>query len=233
MLRGRIYIPKDLRKDVVETLHAAHQATENMKSSARNEFFWPGMDRMIAQARDQCKFCNETSTSQPGEPMTELLPPTFLFEQVCLNYMDLKGKKYLVEADRYSGWLSVTKMASTSFTNLAVVLRQLMCWHGVPEVMETEGGPPFTGKEFAEFCSQWKITHRLSSAGFPQSNGRAELPVKSAKCMISNNVDASGELSTDGMVRAILQCKNTPLRGIAESPAQILFGSPLNDKGSL
>ena len=47
--------------------------------------------------------------------------------------------------------------------------------HGVPKVLESDGGPPFNGQEFRDFCKKWNIMHRKSSAGWAQSNGRAEL----------------------------------------------------------
>ena len=56
-------------------------------------------------------------------------------------------------------------------------------------------------------CSyeDWAVKHRLSSAAYPQSNGQAELAVKSAKRIISGNTGAQGSLDNDCAARAILQ----------------------------
>jgi len=96
-------------------------------------------------------------------------------------------------------------------------------------VVETDGGPPFNSAEWRAFLKKWGIKHRLSSAGYPQSNGRAELAVKTAKRVLSDNVTPSGTLDRDAVVRAFLQYKNTPVRGLAESPAQIIYGHPIRD----
>ena len=46
-LNGRMYIPKSLRREVLATLHSAHQCPAGMKSSARHRFWWLGMDSDI------------------------------------------------------------------------------------------------------------------------------------------------------------------------------------------
>ena len=68
--------------------------------------------------------------------------------------------------------------------------------YGVPEEIATDGGPPFQSHEWMQFLKQWGIHHRESSANFPQSNGRAELAVKSCKRMLRNNVGPGGTLNT-------------------------------------
>ena len=52
--------------------------------------------------------------------------------------------------------------------------------------------------------------HRQSSAYHPQSNGRAEVTVKTMKRLLSDNIDQSGKPNTDAITRAILQIRNTP-----------------------
>ena len=76
---------------------------------------------------------------------------------------------------------------------------------------------------------RWGTKHRLSSAYFPQSNGRAELAVKATKRLLEDNTDMFGNLNTDKFVCALLQYRNTPDRDCILSPAQILFGRNLRD----
>ncbi|KAK8394246.1 hypothetical protein O3P69_006437 [Scylla paramamosain] len=62
-----------------------------------------------------------------------------------------------------------------------------------------------------------------------QSNGRAEVGVKSAKRLLRGNLTRGGSLDTDGVTRALLQFLNTPLQGCEASTAQLLTGRQLRD----
>ena len=64
---------------------------------------------------------------------------------------------------------------------------------------------------------------------YPESNSRAEIGVKAAKRMIRDNTGPGGSLDTDEVSRALLQYLNTPLRGVTESPAKIVFGRAIRD----
>ena len=109
------------------------------------------------------------------------------------------------------------------------ICRQLFQTYGTPEEISTDGGQPFTSTAFQEFLQTWGIKHRRSSVAYPQSNGRAELAVKTAKRIVNGNTDAQGSLDNDKAARAILQYRNTPIQGIGLSPAQLLLHCRLRD----
>lgn len=64
---------------------------------------------------------------------------------------------------------------------------------------------------------------------FPHSNGRAEIGVKMAKRLITDNTGPYGELDTNKFQRAILQYRNAPDQDTKLSPAMILFKRPIRD----
>ena len=76
----------------------------------------------------------------------------------------------------------------------------------------------------------WDVHKRLSSVSYPQSNGRAEAAVKSAKRILRGNINAvTGRLDTDQAARAMLNHRNTPVQDVGISPAVMLFGRPIRD----
>ena len=91
----------------------------------------------------------------------------------------------------------------------------------------SDRGPPFNSGAWENYLRKWGIRHRLSSAAYAQSNGRAGLAIKSAKQILADNTLLSGNLDTDAVVRALLTYKNTPLHGVNESPAEIIYGRPV------
>ena len=70
----------------------------------------------------------------------------------------------------------------------------------------------------------------MSSANYPQSNGRAEAAVKTAKRIISNYVSREEPYSNQAIAHAIIQHRNTPLHDLKLSPAQLLLHRHLRDK---
>ena len=132
-----------------------------------------------------------------------------------------------------SGWSEIFSTPSGSShagaRGLIKCLRTFFSAFGVPEELASDGGPEFIASTTKEFLSRWGVTHRQSSAYHPQSNGRAEVAVKSAKRLLRSNVGPTGVLDSDNLLRALLQLRNTPDPDCNISPAQIVFGRPLRD----
>ena len=137
---------------------------------------------------------------------------------------------YLVIADRLSGWSESYRIRPHSGSRgLLILLKQFFGTFGVPEELSSDGGKEFIADVTQDFFLRWEIKHRLSSAYNPQSNGRAELAVKSTKRLLEDNIGADGELHTDKFLQAMLIKRNTPDPVTKLSPAEIIFGRKLRD----
>ena len=130
--------------------------------------------------------------------------------------------------DRYSKWPIVERAAKGS-QDLIDCLRKKFVTFGIPDEKASDGGPEFIATNTREFLNTWGVHHRLSSVAFPHSNCRAEVGVKTVKCMIMDNTGQNGELDTDAFQRAILQYRNTPDRDTKLSPAMCVFGRLVKD----
>ena len=234
LFEDRIVIPTCLRKKVIETVHSAHQCITGMTARAQVTFFWPGMSNDIENARINCRQCNRNAPSQAKLPPNNSPPiPQLPFELLFGDYFKLCSYNYLVAGDRLSGWTEVIQVTpgtkSSGAEGLCTALRILFATFGVPYEISHDGGPEFIGDVFKEFMRRWGVKHQLASSYHPQSNGRAEVAVKTTRRLLENNVAPDGSLDTDNVVRALLQLRNTPDRDAKVSPAQILFGRPLRD----
>ena len=230
IFRGKkMLIPKKLRPMILEGLHAAHQGISGMKSNARDRFFWPGLDADIRQKREQCPSCTENAPSQADEPLILTPPPEMPFQQVAVDYYHAGNHDYLIYADRYSGWTEVAVVPNTSFN---IFKKNVITWfrtYGIPEEISSDGGPPFNSADYNEFLKCWGISKRLSSAYYPQSNGRAEVAVKTMKRALSGNVNPRTGEPNEFAARAIMTHRNTPSQETGISPAELLFGYKLRD----
>ena len=109
------------------------------------------------------------------------------------------------------------------------IFRHIFIDHGVAEEVGSDGGPQFKFESLRNFFSKWGVAHHCSSAEYPQSNGRVEVAVKSAKRIIHDIAKSDGSLNNDATVRAILQYRNTPHQDCDLCPAQIVFHCQLKD----
>jgi hypothetical protein len=233
MFQDRVIVPESLRPQILKLLHSAHQGTSKMEQRARSIIYWPGMSKEISETREACTHCNRNAPSQASTPPIQSIPPSTPFEQVFADFCKYGGHQYLVVGDRLSGWVEVFQSPTSSglsgATGLIRHLRTLFSTFGVPEELSSDGGPEFTASSTESFLQTWGVRHRISSAYFPQSNGRAEAAVKTVKRLLVSNTSPTGSLDHDRFVRAILQLRNTPDADCNVSPAQILFGRPLRD----
>ena len=188
MYNDRVVIPTSLRNRVLEHLHAAHQGTSTMEQRARSITYWPGMSKDIKKTRESCADCNRNAPSQAATTPIPPPPPTTPFESVFADFFDYGGHHYLAVGDRLSGWVEVFgSKAGTTYagaTGLIRHLRSFFATFGVPAELSSNGGPEFVAGSTETFLRTWGVKHRISSAYFPQSNGRAEVAVKTAKRLL-------------------------------------------------
>ncbi len=82
-------------------------------------------------------------------------------------------------------------MSSANSTQTVLALRQVFSTHGIPEVIVSDNGTPFTSFDFKTFTKKNGIRH-LTSAPYHPSN--AERAVQTFKRGMKKS--GSGELST-------------------------------------
>ena len=189
------------------------------------------MTKQIGNYQKQCNDCSKMAPSQSAEPYIPSEPPNYPFEKICSDYFEIGDFSYLVVVDRFSCWLCIyyCRKHEMDAEHLITIFRQLFMAYGAAEELSSDGGPQFKSHKFEEFLKAWGVRHRLSSVAYPQSNGRAELGVKTAKRIIHNHISANGSIDNEKVARAILQHRNTPLPGIGLSPAQMLLHRKLRD----
>ena len=230
MFKNRIVIPQALRQQVLKSLHSAHQGVEGMRARATECVYWPGINASIAQVRENCRYCDSIAPSQPRQPLQPLPPSTYPFQYVCADFFELRRNPYLVVVDKFSGWPILFHFkTSPKSKHLIDSLRQVFHTYGAPMKLYSDGGLNFVSQETQLFLKNWGVEHVVSSAHYPQSNGRAELAVKSAKKILDENVSRDGSMNSEATSKALLQYRNTPIKGLGLSPSQILFHRTLRD----
>ena len=227
MLNNRTVIPRRLRQDVLDTLHAAHQGTSSMILRALDSVYWPGFVKDIERRRQQCFTCHKIAPSQAKLPPVDPVVPEYPFQHICMDYFQLNGKSYGIVVDRFTNWpmIYTGDTADDVCDVLAVVSRD----YGIPETVSTDGAQCYVAEKVKNFMKLYGIKHRVSSVANAHSNCRAELGVKTVKRMIRDNTTLGGKFNNSKFSRALLQYRNTKDRDTGKSPAEFLLGRRLRD----
>ena len=117
-------------------------------------------------------------------------------------------------ADRLTGWIEIAHLPNnTTSGKLLQQFRLYFSRYGAPEEQSIDCGTNLISEEMSRFFKCWDVNMRVTSAYYPQSNGRAEAAVKTAKRILMNNTGPGGSLNTVKVSVALLQYHNTPLKG--------------------
>ena len=225
----RPLVPLPLRPEALDHLHAAHSGNTTMSSRASYSLFWPNMRQDILSTRATCVSCTKSASSNPHMPPEPTVQPDFPFSHCCMDFYSLNGKTYLALVDRYTGWLSILRLAKDDSSHVIGALREYFARWGVAKHLTSDGASVFTSAACKDFFTRWGVCHRVSSAYYPRANKRSEVAVKSAKRLCMDNLGPTGQLDTDRLARALLIHRNTPDALTGLSPAMILFGRALRD----
>ena len=161
-------------------------------------------------ARGMCRLQQEHSL--PRCPCPRRPCPSTPFEVVFSDFFD---------------WVEVlSSPAGTTLGGSVGLVRHLRSFFStseVPEELCSDGSSEFPSKDTKEFLQLWGVRHCISSVTFPQSNGRADVAVKTAKQLLTSNTGPTGSLDHNRFLRTMLKLMNTPTQ-IAIS----LFVMPYN-----
>ena len=222
----RLLIPTKMRKQVLSQLHEAHQGSVRTKQRARLSVYWPGIDNDIDNTILTCKQCQDHLPSNTKEPIIQKPTPERPFQEIAVDLCSYAGRTYLIIVDCYTDWPAIISLDhGTTASHLISHIRQSFCRTAIPDILWSDGGPQFTSADFAQ---RWGFVHKFSSPRYPQSNGKVEATVKSMKKLISTSWNGR-YLDHENLCRALLQYRNTPTRKDGLSPAQKLFGHPVQD----
>ena len=173
----RLIIHDSLRKKVVEIAHASHQGIVKTKQLVRAKVWFPGIDKKVEQAVKSCIQCLACVPSPAQrEPLSMTTLPSGPWMEVAVDLAGPfpSGEYLLVVIDEYNRFPEVDAISSTSAKIVIPHLDMIFSRHGIPDVVKTDNGPPFSGNEFQTFSKDFGFHHRKITPLWPEANGEAE-----------------------------------------------------------
>jgi len=120
--------------------------------------------------------------------------------------------------DYLTNYFEIDRLQSKKVSNIIYVLKQHFARMGVPSICFTDNSP-FSCQEFRNFADKYEFEHQTSSPSYPQSNGKIENSVKTAKMIVQKALESGTDLFL-----TLLDWRNCPSADLGQSPAQLMMG---------
>ncbi|XP_038635590.1 uncharacterized protein K02A2.6-like, partial [Scyliorhinus canicula] len=202
-----------------------HPVVTKMKMLARRYVCWPGPDTDIEKVAQNCSISQEHQKLPPAAPTHHWEWPGRPWARLHADLAGpFQGSMFLLLIDAQSKWLEVHKMVCTALCATFKKIRLSFSTHGLPEVLVTDNGIPFTSEEFARFMKMNGIRHIRTAPYHPASNGLAERAVQAFKRGLRKQ--SSGSMDTK-LARFLFSSMTTPHAVTGVAPAELLMGRRL------
>ncbi|KAK2146392.1 hypothetical protein LSH36_611g03056 [Paralvinella palmiformis] len=119
--------------------------------------------------------------------------------------------------DYFSNFWEIDKLNRTTSNAVIKKIKAHFSRYGIPSTVMTDNEPQFTAEEFRKFAQKYDFEHVTPSPHYPQSNGKVEAAVKSAKRMLKKTRESGAD-----QYLTLLDIRNTPTNDLP-SPAQRLI----------
>ena len=151
------------------------------------------------------------------------------FQQVAADFASFGGKQFLILVDCKTDWSDIIETGKdTTVAKLFTSLQDYFCHTAAHDLLWSDGGPQFTSHQFADFLQTWGVTHVTSSHLITPRAMAKQVTMKSIGKLISA-AWTSRSVNWDQLSHELLQYRNISCRKDGLSPAQKLFGHPVQD----
>ena len=141
----------------------------------RRKYWFPGMNKLAETLTSQCFECQTVTRSQRREPVKPTEIPEEPWDTVATDFgLFPDGHYNLVIIDKRTRYPVVEDTTSTYFKQTRSAFKRVFATYGTPRRIESDWGPPFNGREFAEFAKQKGFEHHIVTPDHPRANGEAE-----------------------------------------------------------
>ena len=232
VLRGhRIVIPVSLQQRAIDIAHEQHQGISRTKSLLREKIWFPGIDDMVQNTISTCISCQAVGQAAPPEPVKLSAMPEGPWEKVHIDFYGTlpSGEHLLVVIDRYSRFPEVEIVKSTKASIVIPKLDRIFSVHGIPKIVMSDNGPPFSSAEFARYASTLGFTHQFSTPYWPQANGEVERFIQCLGKAFQIAV-SEGKVWKQELQRYLFQYRITPHSITGVAPCELLFNRKLRGK---
>uniref|UniRef100_A0ABM0MTM2 Uncharacterized protein K02A2.6-like n=1 Tax=Saccoglossus kowalevskii TaxID=10224 RepID=A0ABM0MTM2_SACKO len=224
---SRIVIPEDLQQAIINIAHEGHQGIVKTKQLLREKVWFPGIDNMVKETVESCTPCQLNTVEGGREPLKMSVLPKGPWEEVSVDFSDLpNGGHNLVVTDDYSRYPVVEVISSTASRFVIPKLDSIFALFGIPRIVRSDNGPPFSSIEFAAFAKDLGFKHRKITPRWPRANGEVERFMRTMK-KIYRIAHIEGKAWKQQLYRFLRNYRATPHTTTSVPLASLLLKKPM------
>ena len=187
-----------LLRDVHEGICRNHIRARALAGKVlRQGYYWPTILRDATDLVKRCKICEEHAkiSRLPSKPLTSITSP-WPFQQWGLDILGSLAigksqcKFIIVAVDYFIKWAEAEPLATITEQKIRnFVWRAIICKFGIPSALVSDSGKQFDNAKFRDFCAELGIKNYYSSPAHPQSNGQAEVTIRTLKAALKTKLE--------------------------------------------
>jgi hypothetical protein len=177
----RICIPSDLQAMIIESAHVTggHMAAQKTLVRVNRTCYFPGMKRIVAEFVLRCRSCQSKSNKMDSHQTGTLasVQAGFPFQRISIDFVgplaaSSKGNKYILTVkDCLTRWIEAFPIvAATALETVDILVKEIFCRYGVPEIIRSDRGNQFTSNLFHSVAREYSIQVTTTPAYNPKSN---------------------------------------------------------------
>ena len=233
----QLVVPIGCRQQVLELAHehlwSGHLGVTKTYDRMLKHFFWPGMKADVRRFCNTCRTCQMVGKPNQVVPPAPLRPIPAVGEPFARVIVDCvgplpktkSGNQFLLTmmcvTTRFPEAIPLRKITAPTITK---ALTKFFTTFGLPKVVQTDQGTNFLSKTFQQTLQFLGISHSVSSAYHPESQGALERWHQTLKSMLRKYCHDTEKDWDEGLPFVLFAIRDATQESLGFSPAELVFG---------
>ena len=222
----KLIIPDCLVPDILDLAHEGHLGIVKTKQLLRSKVWFPKINELVEYRVKNCIACQACDkTHHKITPLIMSEMPNTPWECLSIDFygpISPTNIYLIVIIDDYSRFPIVITTFSLKSEIIEFKLESVFSEFGIPSILRSDNGPPFSSSSFKNFCKTLDITHRLITPLWPRANGIGEAFMKNLSKVIQTATIEKVNWKKR-LIEFLRNYRSTPHSSTGVAPSALLF----------